>query len=422
MYNGKVGNYVARRLLIDDLRSGCVIINFKGKQRMLRIQTLNPISDVIHSYLPRDAYEIGDAIQDPDAILVRSADCRGRELNDNLLAIARAGAGTNNIPIDRCTEAGIAVFNTPGANANAVKELALCCMLLASRNVMEGVAWANQLKGEDIPIQVEQGKRQFIGHELYGKTLGVIGLGAIGVMVANDAHAIGMNVIGYDPFISIEHAWGLSRAIHRGASLAEMLPNCDYITIHVPLMEKTRNYINGNILKHVRPGAMLLNLARGELVETAAVLEALEDGRLSRYVTDFPCEAVIGKKGVVCVPHLGASTPESEENCARMAAKQLNDFLTLGNIENSVNLPQCSMAPAGTCRVCALHKNVTNMVGQITAILADAGANITNMVNKSRGDMAYTLLDLDHSLSDAAISAMARVEGMMRVRLIPHIL
>ncbi|MDD3919558.1 MAG: phosphoglycerate dehydrogenase [Eubacteriales bacterium] len=388
---------------------------------MLRVQTLNPISDVIHSFLPEDSYEIGNDIQNPDAILVRSADCRNRELNQNLLAIARAGAGTNNIPIDRCTEQGVAVFNTPGANANAVKELALCCMLLASRNVMEGVAWASQLSGEDIPLQVEQGKRQFIGHELYGKTLGVIGLGAIGVMVANDAHAIGMNVIGYDPFISIEHAWGLSRAIRRGVSLAEMLPNCDYITIHVPLMDKTRNYISAEILKHVRPGAMLLNLARGELVDTAAVLDALADGRLSRYVTDFPSANIIGKPGVVCVPHLGASTPESEENCARMAAKELNEYLTLGNIENSVNLPQCSMQPAGTCRVCALHKNVTNMVGQITAILAGAGANITNMVNKSRGDLAYTLLDLDHALSETAVAEIAHIEGMMRVRMIPHI-
>ncbi len=383
---------------------------------MQRILTLNAISNAIYEYLPSACYTVSSSEEKPNAILVRSMDCRERALNEELLAIARAGAGTNNIPIDRCTQAGVAVFNTPGANANAVKELALCCMLLASRNVMEGIAWASQLTGPDIGIQVEQGKRQFIGHELYGKTLGVIGLGAIGVMVANDAHAIGMQVIGYDPFISIEHAWGLSRAIQRANSLAEMLSRCDYITIHVPLMEKTRNYINDQVLSMIKPGAMLLNLARGELVDTQAVLDALEAGRLSRYITDFPNEALIGKKNVICVPHLGASTPESEENCARMAARELDQYLRYGNVENSVNFPQCVLAPSGVCRICALHDNVTNMVGQITAVLAQAGCNIANMVNKSRGEIAYTLLDLDHALPADALDCLRKIPGMKRVR------
>ncbi len=388
---------------------------------MYRILTLNAISDAIYEHLGKDAYQVSSDAANPEAILVRSADCRGRELNSELLAIARAGAGTNNIPIERCTEAGVAVFNTPGANANAVKELALCCMLLASRNVMEGIAWVNTLNGPDVPVEVEQGKRQFIGHELYGKTLGVIGLGAIGVMVANDAHAIGMHVVGYDPFISIEHAWGLSRSIQRANSMEELLPRCDYLTIHVPLMEKTRNYIGEKALSLIKPGAMLLNLARGGLVDNAAALAALASGRLSRYICDFPSEELIGKKGVVLVPHLGASTPESEENCARMAARQLHQYLRLGNVENSVNFPACIMAPSGQCRICALHSNVTNMVGQLAAIVAAANCNIANMVNKSRGDIAYTLLDLDNALPKSAVDALTNISGMIRVRVIEHL-
>ena len=383
---------------------------------MHRILTLNAISDAIYKYLPQERYEVSNAQEDPHAILVRSADCHERALNDSLLAISRAGAGTNNIPIDRCTEAGIAVFNTPGANANAVKELALCCMLMASRNVIDGVKWASTLQGDDIAKQVEKGKKQFVGHELYGKTLGVIGLGAIGVMVANDAAAIGMHVIGYDPFISIEHAWGLSRAIERSTSLSEMLSRCDYITIHVPLMDKTRNYINAEVLSLVKPGAMLLNLARGELVDNTAVLEALDKGLLSRYVSDFPMEALIGKPGVLLVPHLGASTPESEENCAKMAARELDQYLRFGNIENSVNLPACSLVPSGAGRICAIHENVTNMVGQITAVLAQAGCNIAHMMNKSRGNIAYTILDLDHEIPADTVEAIKGIKGMIRVR------
>jgi len=387
---------------------------------MNRILTLNKISDAIYEYMKPEVFSVSDKEADPEGILVRSMDCLEREFNPSLLAFARAGAGTNNIPIDRCTKAGIAVFNTPGANANAVKELALCCMLMSTRNVVEGIQWASSLTGADVPKQVESGKKQFVGHELNKKTLGVIGLGAIGVMVANDAHAIGMNVIGYDPFISVQHAWGLSRAIVHAESLAEMLPQCDYVTIHVPLMDKTRNYIDEAVLSYFKPGSVLLNLARGELVNTQAVLAALKDKKLSRYITDFPNGDLIGQENVVCIPHLGASTEESEENCALFAAKELSDYLLHGNIENSVNMPACSMAVSGVCRVCAIHDNVKNMVGQITAVLADANCNIANMVNKSRGDIAYTMLDLDSEISEAEVERISAIPGMLRVRVINH--
>lgn len=384
---------------------------------MHRIQTLNAISDIIYDLLPENRYTVGDDMEDPHAILVRSTDCRRRELNPGLLAIARAGAGVNNIPIDRCTEAGIAVFNTPGANANAVNELALCCMLMVSRNVMQGIAWTNTLHGEDIMLQVEQGKRQFTGHELSGKTLAVIGLGAIGVMVANDARAIGMRVIGYDPFISVEHAWGLSRAITRAESLEEALPQSDYVSIHVPLMDKTRHYINERVLNLMKPGVMLLNLARGELVDSAALIRAVEEKRVSNYVTDFPDASLLNKPNIYCIPHLGATTPESEENCARMAARELDEYLRLGNICNSVNMPQCMLAPAGIFRVCAMHKNIRNMVGQITSALADC--NIANMINKSRGDLAYTIIDLDQIPSNDVIDTLENISGMLRLRGLP---
>ncbi len=406
-------NVICARLPCDH-----IVFTERYERGMHHILTLNAISDAIYEALTPDRYVISDHEPDPVAILVRSADCRERPFNRSLLAVARAGAGVNNIPVSQCTDAAVAVFNTPGANANAVKELALCCMLLASRNVMEGIAWANGLQGDDIPMQVEQGKRQFVGHELSGKTLAVIGLGAIGVMVANDAHAIGMRVIGYDPFISVEHAWGLSRAICRGGSLEEILPQCDYVSIHVPLMEQTRQFINARVLSMLKPGAMLLNLARGELVDIPALLCAIDAGTVSQYVTDFPDAALLNRPGVICVPHLGATTPESEENCARMAARELDEYIAFGNINNSVNLPQCVMAPSGSYRVCALHRNITNMVGQITAKIAAADCNIANMINKSRGDIAYSILDLDNPLPEDALLHLNAIQGMMRVRTI----
>lgn len=383
---------------------------------MYQILTLNPLSESIYEALDPARYAIGNDLKDPVAILVRSKDCRDMQLGKSLLAIARAGAGVNNIPVERCTEAGIAVFNTPGANANAVNELVLCCLLMASRNVLEGVHWVNTLKGPDVPLQVEQGKRAFMGHELAGKTLAVIGLGAIGVMVANDARAIGMQVIGYDPFISVEHAWGLSRAVRRGNSLEEILPQSDYVSIHVPLMEKTRNYINARVLSLMKPGAILLNLARGELVDNAAVLAAIEQKHIEKYVTDFPAEELVNQPGVMCVPHLGATTPESEDNCARMAATALDEYITLGNIVNSVNMPPCAMAPSGAYRICALHENIRNMVGQITSLIAQHECNIANMLNKSRGDIAYTMVDLDAAPPEGLLERIEEISGMARVR------
>ncbi|MDR1619312.1 MAG: phosphoglycerate dehydrogenase [Clostridiales bacterium] len=385
---------------------------------MMNIRTLNPIADSIFDYLEPARYAVSGDAASPVGILVRSADCRDMEFGPELLAIARAGAGVNNIPLERCARAGIAVFNTPGANANAVNELALCCMLMVSRNVIEGVEWVNKLTGADIPLQVEQGKRRFLGHELAGKTLAVIGLGAIGVMVANDAHAIGMRVIGYDPYVSIEHAWGLSRAIHRGNSLEEILPQCDYVSVHIPLMEKTRHFLNWRAFSIMKPGAIVLNLARGELVDNAALLAAIEKGVVKKYVTDFPTEELLNRKGVVCVPHLGATTPESEENCARMAAKELDAYLRYGNIQNSVNMPQCGMTPTGSYRLCALHKNAKNMVGQISSAVAAANGNIANMINASRNEIAYTLMDLDDALPEAVTAKIQAIDGVIRIRTI----
>lgn len=387
---------------------------------MKNILTLNAISLSIYDSLTPDKYAVSNDCKDPDGILVRSTNCHDIKFNDNLLAIARAGAGVNNIPIDRCTQAGVVVFNTPGANANAVKELAICLMLMISRNVMPGIAWASSLKGEDIAEVIEQGKRQFLGSEISGKTLAVIGLGAIGVMVANDAHALGMRVIGYDPFISVEHAWGLSRAIERGNSLEQMLPVSDYVSLHIPLMDATRHYFNEHLFSKLKPGAILLNLARGELVDKVPLKAALESGVLKHYITDFPDANVLKMKNVIPVPHLGATTPESEENCARMAASELHEYLSLGNISNSVNMPGCGMMPSGNVRVCAMHHNVRNMVGQITGIIAEDNVNITNMMNRSKGDIAYTLLDLDDGLSADAAAKVNAIEGMIRVRVISH--
>lgn len=387
---------------------------------MKKILTLNAISSSIYDSLPQDKYSISNNCDAPDGILVRSANCHDITINDNLLAIARAGAGVNNIPVERCTQAGIVVFNTPGANANAVKELAICLMLMVSRNVMPGITWVSNLEGDDIANEIEHGKREFLGCEISGKTLAVIGLGAIGVMVANDAHSLGMRVIGYDPFISVEHAWGLSRSIERGNSLEQILPVSDYVSLHIPLMDATRHYFNEHLFSKMKPGSTLLNLARGELVDQAPLKAALESGVLKHYITDFPDANVLKMKNVIPVPHLGATTPESEENCARMAAKELHEYLSLGNISNSVNMPGCGMMPSGNVRVCAMHHNVKNMVGQITGIIADDNANITNMMNRSKGDVAYTLLDLDDDLSDNAVRKINNVEGMIRVRIISH--
>ena len=385
---------------------------------MFKIKKLNSISDAIYDYLKPDSYQVADDLEEYDAILVRSANCHDLPLEGKLIAIARAGAGVNNIPVQACAEKGIVVFNTPGANANGVKELVLAGMLLASRHLIEATSWVKSLKGtcDDVLAQVEKGKKQFVGPELLGKTLGVIGLGAIGVMVANAARSLGMKVIGYDPYISIESAWGLDHGVQRALSLEQLLSVSDYVTLHVPLMDNTKHFIGEAEISKMKPGAVLLNFARNGLVEYDPLLQALDEGRLFRYVTDFPNARLLEHEKVICIPHLGASTPESEENCARMAAKQLRDYLETGDIVNSVNMPGAVLPFTGKFRIAVIHKNISGMVGKMTAILAASGANIADMVNKSRGDIAYTLINLDESIPEEAVEEIRRVGSVIRVR------
>ena len=387
---------------------------------MYTIQTLNAISPVIYNHLPQDSYTVAKETAAPDAIIVRSASMLDMELPASLQSIARAGAGYNNIPVDKCTEAGICVFNTPGANANAVKELTLAGLLLASRDIIGGVEWVKELKpGEpSVAKQVEKGKSQFVGPEIQGKTLAVMGLGAIGVLVANAAATLGMKVIGYDPFISVENAWALSTTIQRATSLDAMLAEADYVTVHIPLSDKTRNMIDEQVLAKMKPSAALLNFSRAELCDTAAVLAALQAGRLRKYVIDFPTEAVIGQPGVIALPHLGASTPESEDNCADMAALQTRNYLETGSIRNSVNLPACELEPAEKHRITVIHKNIPNMIAQITAQLAGANVNIEHLVNKSRKDVAYTVVDSLDDLPANIVETLSAVEGIIRVRVV----
>lgn len=385
---------------------------------MYTIKTLNAISPVGLAKLPANQFEIDNEAAAPQGILVRSADMHDAPLPDSLLAIARAGAGTNNIPVEDCTNKGIVVFNTPGANANAVKELVLAGLLLASRDIIGGVEWAKGLKPGETSVakQVEKGKGQFVGPEIQGKTLGVMGLGAIGVLVANAAEALGMKVIGYDPFLSVDNAWALSRSIQRSNSLEALLEQSDYVTIHIPLSDKTRNMIDESMLAKMKPSAALLNFSRAELCDGKAVAAALAAGKLRRYVVDFPTEDVLNAPGVIAIPHLGASTPESEDNCADMAAKQTRDYLMTGSIRNSVNLPACELAPAEKHRISVIHKNVPNMISQIAAVMGQANVNIEHMVNRSRGDIAYTVVDsLDDVPADIA-QALSAIEGVVRAR------
>ena len=385
---------------------------------MYTIQTLNAISPVIYNHLPQEDFTVSKEAAQPDAVIVRSASMLEMELPGSLLSLARAGAGYNNIPVDKCTGAGICVFNTPGANANAVKELVLAGLLLASRDIIGGVEWAKGLKPGETSVakQVEKGKGQFVGPEIQGKTLGVMGLGAIGVLVANAAEALGMKVIGYDPFLSVDNAWALSRSIQRSNSLEALLEQSDYVTIHIPLSDKTRNMIDESMLAKMKPSAALLNFSRAELCDAKAVAAALAAGKLRRYVVDFPTEDVLNAPGVIAIPHLGASTPESEDNCADMAAKQTRDYLMTGSIRNSVNLPACELAPAEKHRISVIHKNVPNMISQIAAVMGQANVNIEHMVNRSRGDIAYTVVDsLDDVPADIA-QALSAIEGVVRAR------
>ncbi len=386
---------------------------------MYTIKTLNAISPVGLAKLPANQFEIDNNAANPDGILVRSADMHEMTLGDNLLAIARAGAGTNNIPIDKCTEAGIVVFNTPGANANAVAELVLGALVAGSRNLPDAIQWAQGLKGSPtLAKDVEKGKKQFVGPELRGKVLGVIGLGAIGARVANAAVAMGMEVLGYDPYISIDAAWSLSRSVQHCVTLGDMLPRCDYLTIHVPYTPATKNTINAQTLAMCKDGVRVLNFARGELADTDALLDALGTGKVAQYFCDFPSEALLGVKGVYCTPHLGASTPESENNCAVMAANEISDYLKNGNILHSVNLPDVQQPRLGGRRICMIHKNEPGVISAITGVLTDAHLNIENMVNKSKKDVAYTMLDVTGTIDDALAGQLAGIGAAIRVRIL----
>ncbi|MCX7657737.1 MAG: phosphoglycerate dehydrogenase [Oscillospiraceae bacterium] len=386
---------------------------------MIKIQTLNKIAAIGTDNFDKSKYVVSDSVENPDAILVRSASMHEMQFGSNLLAIARAGAGVNNIPVDKCTEAGICVFNTPGANANAVKELVIAGLLLSSRKVPQAMDWVKTLKGkgDEVPKLVEKGKGDFAGPEIMGKTLGVIGLGAIGVLVANAAISLGMKVMGYDPFLSLKAAWGLSPAVIYSKTLKEIYENCDYITVHVPYNGDTKEMLCAEAFASMKSGVRILNFARGELVNDADMLSALESGKVAAYVTDFPNDTLIGAKNVVTIPHLGASTPESEDNCAYMAAVQLIDYIENGNIKNSVNLPDAEMSAYGT-KVCIIHKNIPTLISQITAALGSEKINIENMLNKSKKEYAYTMIDASGTISEKVIAMLNSIEGVIKVRVI----
>jgi D-3-phosphoglycerate dehydrogenase len=386
---------------------------------MYRIDLLNKISKKGLN-LFTEKYEYHADISDPDGILVRSKEMKDMTLPSSLKAIARAGAGVNNIPIDKCSEKGIVVFNTPGANANGVKELVILGMLLAARRVTEGIAWAKGLVGEEdkVPDLIEKGKSKFGGTELQGKTLGVVGLGAIGTMVANTAEALGMRVMGYDPFLSIEAAWKLSRTIKKAPSLERLLADSDYISLHVPQNKDTKGFINSDKFAIMKKGIVLLNFARGGLVDTPSLKKAVADGIVGCYVTDFPDEEVIKTDKVIPIPHLGASTDESEENCAIMAAMQLMDFLENGNIKNSVNFPDCSLDRSGKQRITVTNQNTPGMIEKITHLLADNRLNIADMINKSKGNLAYNIIDLEGDINADLVKKIQSITGVMAVRVL----
>jgi len=385
---------------------------------MFRIRTMNKISPFGLELFPRDKYEVASDLSHPDAILVRSADLHNVEIPDSVLAIARAGAGVNNIPIPQCSDRGVVVFNTPGGNANAVKELALASMLIASRGIVAGINWASSIAGEadKVPDLVEKEKSKFEGPELRGKTLGVVGLGAIGVMTANDAIALGMDVVGYDPYISVEAAWNLSREVVRADTLEGLLGKADYITLHVPLGDTTKGLINAEKIRFMKKGARIVNLARGGLVNEHDIIEALNSDKLAAYVTDFPSAEMLACKKAICIPHLGASTPEAEDNCAIMAVKQLMDFLESGGIRNSVNFPRCKLDMRAPNRLLVANRNIPNMVGQITTILAAANINITDLINHHRDDFAYNIIDTEQKIPQSTLEQIKEVNGIIKVR------
>ncbi|MDR2403761.1 MAG: phosphoglycerate dehydrogenase [Spirochaetaceae bacterium] len=387
---------------------------------MFRIRTMNKISPRGLELFPRDKYEVAGGLPNPHAILVRSADLHSVELPDTVEVIARAGAGVNNIPLGDCTNRGVVVFNTPGGNANAVKELAIAALLFSSRKILEGITWVSSLadRADEVPDLVEREKSRFEGPELRGKTLGVVGLGSIGVMVANDAAALGMDVIGYDPYISVDAAWDLSRHVQRADTLEGLLAKSDYVTLHIPLGDTTRGLLDAEKIRFMKKGARIINLARGGLVNEADIIGALEAEKLAVYVTDFPSAELLACKKTICIPHLGASTPEAEDNCAVMAARQLMDFLESGAIRNSVNFPRCKLDQRAPFRLLVANRNIPNMVGQITTILAGAGINITDLINHHRDEYAYNIIDTEQAIPPVILARLRVVDGIIRVRTI----
>lgn len=386
---------------------------------MFNIKTLNKISAVGLEKFDKSKYVYGDGIENPDAIMVRSAAMHDMEMPKSLLAIARAGAGVNNIPVDRCTRDGIVVFNTPGANANAVKELVVCALLLSSRKVTKAIEWCKTIKNdENVSKSVEKGKSAFSGPELKGKTIAVIGLGAIGRLVANAASDLGMNVIGYDPFLTPAAAETLKKDVQVINELDEIYPKADYITVHVPLTPETKEMICAANIAKMKDSVRIINLARGDLANSADIIAAFDEGKMAAYVTDFPSADLIGVDGVIAMPHLGASTPESEENCATMGAEELIDFLENGNIRNSVNMPAASSPRCGKARITIIQKNQPNMIATITDVISKSGMNIENFENKNRGDVAYSILDLDSDDLDSVVAELEKLDGVVRVRTI----
>ncbi|MBQ7368532.1 MAG: phosphoglycerate dehydrogenase [Clostridia bacterium] len=384
---------------------------------MFKVKLMNKIAKVGTDVLSREKYEISETVENEDAILVRSAALHEMPIGENLKAIARCGAGVNNIPIEKCTKAGVVVFNTPGANANAVKELAIAALILASRDVIGGVEWVKTLKGqENVAKAVEAGKSAFVGYELAGKTLGVIGLGAIGGMVANAAISLGMSVMGYDPYITAKAAWSLAPSVKQAADYAEIFKTCDYITLHVPATPTTKNMINAKTIAQMKDGVRILNLARADLVNATDLKAAIAEGKVAAYITDFPTEETVGEKGIVAIPHLGASTVESEDHCAVMAAQQLDEFLTCGNIRNSVNFPTVGLPRSENPRVCIMNDNIPNMLSQITTAFSAKHVNIENMANGSKGEVAYTIVETNAPASEEIVQTLKAIDGVFGVR------
>ena len=381
---------------------------------------MNKISSLGLELFPRDKYEVASEILNPDAILVRSADLHSVEIPETVLAIARAGAGFNNIPVSLCSGRGIAVFNTPGGNANAVKELAFAALLLSSRDIIGGINWCRTIAdmADEVPELVEAEKSRFEGPELRGKTLGVVGLGSVGVMVANDAAALEMKVIGYDPFISVDAAWNLSRSVIRAETLEGLLAKADFVSLHLPLNDNTKGILNAEKFRYMKKGVRIINLARGGLVNEADIIDALGYGKIASYATDFPSAELLACPRVIAIPHLGASTPEAEDNCAAMAAQQLMDYLETGSVRNSVNLPRCLLDRRSPSRITAINRNIPNMVGQLTTILAEEKINIMDLVNHHRDDYAYNIIDTEQEISKETLDKIEKVDGIIRVRTI----